>query len=162
MQEAPMKSLMGNSPFMNPEVIFRQKNVSDFGIQQYKDMTGHKYYGTYIFGTPKCVIKDPEMAKRVLVTDFDAFVNRLGDTNQILRPLPALTRGSVPNDEAWIWQISSLKGNLWRDVRATFSPIFTGAKLKTMQPLLNRLSSNMIDYLHKHEGKSDLNALDPA
>ena len=44
---------------------------------QYKEMTGEKCYGVCpLFGRPILVLKDPAMIKKVLVKDFEHFVDR--------------------------------------------------------------------------------------
>ena len=144
---------IGNSPFMNAPVFFRRMNGSEFAIQQYGETAGEKYYGTYFLGEPILVVKDPDLAKRILVKDFDDFVDRMGDTNHIQRPLPGLKKGAVWSDQAWVLQIASMRGNHWRDTRATFSPIFTSAKLRSMHPLIRRICGEMVDYVGGFDGR---------
>jgi hypothetical protein len=37
---------------------------------------GQKVFGTYVFGIPVYNIRDPELIRRILVKDFDHFVDR--------------------------------------------------------------------------------------
>ena len=42
----------------------------------YLKAAGHKVFGTYVLGLPIYNIRDPEMIRRILVKDFDHFVDR--------------------------------------------------------------------------------------
>ena len=37
---------------------------------------GLNYYGVYLMGKPALTVKDPELIRRILVKDFDHFVDR--------------------------------------------------------------------------------------
>ena len=59
------------------------------------------------------------------VKDFNSFVDRtFGGFD--------LGRGTSYTDQIWKAQMLGLKGDKWREVRATFSPIFTSGKMKMM------------------------------
>ena len=72
---------------------------------------------------PNTIIKDPEVVKHIFVKDFDHFVDRMaagtGDG-----------RSKRDIDMVWALQMFSLTGDAWKNIRATFSPIFTSGKLK--------------------------------
>jgi hypothetical protein len=42
----------------------------------YKKTEGHKVYGVYFLGMPALTIRDPDLVRRVLVKDFEHFVDR--------------------------------------------------------------------------------------
>ncbi len=42
----------------------------------YSKAEGHKVFGTYVLTIPVYNIRDPELIRRILVKDFDHFVDR--------------------------------------------------------------------------------------
>ena len=69
--------------------------------------------------------------------DFDYFVDR-----NMGGGLPNIL-GNSPTDQVWNKQLMALKGDDWRNVRATFTPIFTSGKMKTMMTFMNVTSEEV-------------------
>lgn len=70
--------------------------------------------------------------------DFDNFVNRNSFLTEDMDPLLART-------------LAGLKGQKWRDMRATLSPSFTGSKMRTMFLLLSECCQQFVTYLENNE-----------
>ncbi len=92
------------------------------------------------FGTfPILVMSDPDMVKNVLIKDFDIFVNRnldvFGDMME-----------QSPNKANRIWAntMLNLNGERWKEVRSTFSPIFTSGRMKAMTVLMKESVSQLV------------------
>ena len=49
---------------------FTWKPIGDVCADVYNNIEGHKYGGTYIFKSPRFVVKDPDLIKDDLVKDF--------------------------------------------------------------------------------------------
>ena len=61
-----------------PGALTMAKSPFDAGRTVYDDMGGRRYGMYYLFKDPTFVVCDPEMVRRVLVKDFDHFVDRVG------------------------------------------------------------------------------------
>lgn len=78
------------------------------------------------------VVRDMELAKLVLIKDFDHFVDRRG---------LELTE-ETEAQKAMGLMLTMLKGDQWKAIRNTLSPVFTSGKLKGMTPIINKVSPN--------------------
>ncbi|TRY80803.1 hypothetical protein TCAL_15443 [Tigriopus californicus] len=74
---------------------------------------------------------DLELVKHVLIKDFEVFVDRFGKFNV------SVYRSSLRK------QLVTLKGELWKDVRSVFSPVFTSGKMKLMMHFMKAISLNL-------------------
>merc|ERR1719186_2546723 len=52
-------------------------------------------------------------------------------------------------DELWLKQMTMLTGNAWKEVRSTFSPIFTSGKMKIMFKFIDNISKNLLEEFDK-------------
>jgi cytochrome P450 family 6 len=126
---------LGNNTLMCAKSLLGFVNLTNVGQKQYDAFKGEKYFGTYGMGVPPppiLVIRDLDLASGILVRDFDHFVDRmLGGFD--------LGMGTSETDRMWNKTLLSLKGDEWREVRATFSPIFTSSKMKMMVPFIYKI-----------------------
>ena len=125
-------------------------------------MRGEKYYGTYtpVSAIPILHLRDLDLMQHVMgkqkvylisgwillfhlkmnflasVKDFNYFVDRTFNGYD-------LGRGTSYTDQIWKAQMLGLKGDKWREVRATFSPIFTSGKMKMMMRFMTAISDEM-------------------
>ncbi len=60
-------------------------------------MEGQKFYGTYSFGAPVLVIRDPELVKQISVKEFHKFVDR-----QAHATLDSVTSENNKVDRIWM------------------------------------------------------------
>ena len=99
------------------------------------DLAKEKIFG--IYGHPDgddCfVINDVDLAKRILIKDFDHFVDR---TTFGLK-----FDENVEADKIFSQMFMFSKGDDWKSGRSMMSPVFTTGKLKLMFPLLERVRS---------------------
>ena len=56
--------------------LLQKKHANETALELYKMASGHKVYGYYFLGARLIGITDPELIRRVLVKDFDHFVDR--------------------------------------------------------------------------------------
>lgn len=94
------------------------------------------YVGFYIFHKPVLLLRDHDLIKQVMITDFDVFPNR--------RFGSGIERDSVNLDS-----ILSMKQPRWKYVRNKMSPVLTGQKLKSMIPLMIECGKLMLDFIEK-------------
>ena len=67
-------------------------------------------------------MSDPALMSQIMVKDFEHFVDRV--------PTKRMDKPMSKSEQAWSRQLTSLGGDEWKDVRSTFSPIFTSGKMK--------------------------------
>ena len=61
--------------------VFQSKHTNDIMVEFYKEAEGHRFFGLYALATPVYYVRDPDLIRRILVKDFDHFVDR--QENQI-------------------------------------------------------------------------------
>ena len=93
------------------------------------------------FGKPVFVIKDYELAKRVMIKDFNHFVDR------------GFLHVHPESNPYMKYSVTIQNGEEWRVARGYITPLFTSGKLKTMSPLITETVLNMVEYLKERNGQ---------
>ncbi|KAL3273894.1 hypothetical protein HHI36_015318 [Cryptolaemus montrouzieri] len=117
----------------NVLVLLGKSSTVDMIKKIYNNLEGVRYIGVYQFNTPVLVLRSPEMIKQLCVKDSDHFVDH----------------GSMfaaDTDDLWSKNLLVLKGQHWRNMRATLSPSFTSSKMKSMFVLI----CNIADMYAQH------------
>jgi len=117
------------------------KHLNEFHWEDYNRFRGEKFYGTYLFGKPCLNLRDPELIRWVMVKNFDSFVDR-NDSN-----IDRVFDGGE-YDQFWRSQLTSLRGNEWKNVRCTFSPVFTSGKMRGMIRFIKEVTCSLTKELH--------------
>ncbi|RZC31845.1 p450 domain containing protein [Asbolus verrucosus] len=99
------------------------------------------YVGIFIFNQPYLMVRSPELVKKILVKDFDKFVNRNIATKESIDPIAFHTLGSA-------------KDKTWRNLRSKLSPVFTSGKMKLMFPLMKECAQELNSCLNNYDGKT--------
>jgi hypothetical protein len=81
---------------------------------------------------PPILVRDLDLASGILVRDFDHFVDCMFGGFD-------LGMGTSEMDRMWNKTLLSNKGDEWREVCATFSPIFNSSKMKMMVPFIYKI-----------------------
>lgn len=118
-------------------VVLKRKGLVDDALEVYRKFHGEKFCGYFQFMSPVIVVRDPELIKRVLITDFVHFEDRGPPTKS--KDLMALTLGS-------------LTGNEWRYVRHKLTPTFTSGKVKMMFGDVRECSEHVLSYIESKTG----------
>lgn len=115
-------SLPPQIPFGNLKTVIQQKlSFGEFTRSVYEHYKA-PYLGLYMLFRPVLLVSDAELVKRVLVSDFDHFVDRGVHFDEENDPVGA--------------NLFGMQGQEWKDMRAKLSPTFTSGKLKNMfQPI---------------------------
>ncbi|KAJ3621569.1 hypothetical protein MTP99_003686 [Tenebrio molitor] len=121
-------------------VTFRKEHVFD-RIRIIYNKFSTPYVGIYIFHQPVLVVRSPELVKRILVKDFDKFVNR-----NVARNLSA--------DPLAFYTVFISKDEIWRCLRSKFSSAFTPLKMKMMSSSIKECAENLSCYLSSHSGET--------
>ena len=117
----------------NVKSILQLYPMVDSVTTMYNGFPNARYCGVYQIIKPILLIKDPELIKQVTVKDFEYFVDRSQFANEDDEPLFGKN-------------LASLKGERWKDMRATLSPSFTSSKMKIMFCLMSECADNFTQH----------------
>lgn len=113
--------IAGKIPFGSiSSVVLKRQSFIERITEIYSTMKekGHKYVGIYFITRRALVLIDPELIKKVLVTDFQYFHDRGVYHDEKNDPLSA--------------HLVALSGDRWRQLRQKLTPTFSSGKLKAM------------------------------
>ena len=124
----------GSFPFGSNEMkrMFTGKENFFSAMQNmYYHFKDETCFGYYIFGSKTLIVKDLDLAKQIMIKDFDYFADR--------RPLDVNKGDGNYSNKVFSEMLTALTGEKWKSVRGLLSPVFTSGKLKTMGPLINKV-----------------------
>ncbi|XP_055589825.1 probable cytochrome P450 9f2 [Uranotaenia lowii] len=128
--------LLGNTGPM----IFRRRDVSTHVRMLYNAFPESKVVGFYDLMNPIYMLRDPEVIKQLAVKDFDNFTDHT----------PTMTNSSseeTTGDSLFGNSLFALRGQKWRDMRATLSPAFTGSKMRHMFEFVAECGQSMVQFM---------------
>ncbi len=105
-----------------------------------------KVFGFYQMGSPALVVADPDMAKEILIKQFNKFDHRIIMVDNSDDPKAAMFE---------------TKGERWKRVRGISSPTFSSKKMKVMSPLVHRSITKLMDTFErrvKNDEQFDISA----
>lgn len=109
------------------------ENILDiYNTPEFRD---EPFFGIFMFHKPALIIKDPELIKRVLITDFNSFGTRYASTDD--------------HDPIGYYQLFLARYPEWKQIRPKITPFFSGAKLKNSFYLIDKLANDLNQYFHK-------------
>jgi cytochrome P450 family 6 len=94
------------------------------------------FIGFFILDKPCLLLRDPQLIKKVLISDFQHFYDRNILNNK--RDDPISTH-----------MLFLLKNPEWKDIRGKITPVFSSSKIKIMSRLIEDVGQEMVDYLEK-------------
>ncbi|KAF5308694.1 hypothetical protein FQR65_LT06055 [Abscondita terminalis] len=111
--------------------------------QELHTSTTSPYTGFFVFDQPFLLIRDLDLIKKVLITDFNYFTDRTPTTSK---------KDTVGSKFSFL-----LKGNVWKEVRKFNTTLFSLSKLKNMIVLINEIGDNVVQHLENniHEDSID-------
>lgn len=111
--------------YLDPELIFgnikpfvKKKKSLGINIWDLYNQTNRPFIGVYMFFNPAILIRDVNLVKKVLITDFNHFYNRGLYLNKQKAPLAV--------------SLTTLKGKEWKDLRMKLNPLFSSGRLRNM------------------------------
>ncbi|XP_053685848.1 cytochrome P450 9e2-like [Sabethes cyaneus] len=143
----PEGLLFGNTRVL----MFKKSSMGEFVKMVYDKFPGEKVVGMYDVYGPVFVLTDPELIKKIMVKQFDSFVDR--------RPFfwnPKCKSPKIIINRTLL----TLMGQRWRNMRATLSPAFTGSKMRQMFELIVECSASMVTHYKKRLSTVDSLELD--
>ena len=102
----------------------------------YNEHSDKPYVGIFSFDKPSLLIRDVELVKNILVKDFQTFMDRT-------------ISQETKFDPVFGYIMPFLKGQLWRHVRTSLTPVFTSRKMKMMFYLVDTCGKELVNCLEK-------------
>jgi len=135
----------------NWKALFSDKGNSSEAYRAYlgTDLMKEKVFGAYghVDRDEVLLINDIDIAKRMLIKDFDHFVDRTD--------LGLKFDHSKIGDRIFANMFMFQKGDMWKTQRSLMSPVFTTGKLKLMYPLLLKVSKQLEKYVAECAEKNE-------
>ncbi|KAK4874008.1 hypothetical protein RN001_013368 [Aquatica leii] len=129
-------------------IAFQQKPIFYQVLDWYNQFSNERYFGIHQFTLPILYIRDIDLIKRITVKDFDQFIDHNNIISEDVEPLMGKN-------------LFNLKGQRWRDMRATLSPSFTSSKMKMMFTLISECAEQFTKYFEKqNEGLLEVEVKD--
>uniref|UniRef100_A0AAG5DMS8 Cytochrome P450 n=1 Tax=Anopheles atroparvus TaxID=41427 RepID=A0AAG5DMS8_ANOAO len=129
----PVEPLFGSSR----RLMLKRTSFQDFIRASYDRFPYARIYGMFEMLSPMFVLRDAELVKRVLVKDFDHFVNHR----------PMFPGNDDPKSTMLLPKtLFVLTDQRWRNMRTTLSPTFTGSKMRQMFELIVECSERMVQH----------------
>lgn len=107
----------------NWKQFVQQASICMMATEMYNKYPEEKVVGFFRATRPELIIRDPEIAKKILISDFQHFY----------------ARGFIPHKadiEPLMKNLFFADGDLWKLIRQRFTPIFSTSKLKGMFPII--------------------------
>ena len=123
-------------PYVKPwPILGSQPSVMNGIAYEYDKQNAKKYgptWGVFAGRTPHLYTVDQELIKRILIKDFDHFMNR---------------RGFEKSDDVFTQTLDTLHDEKWKKIRSGLSPIFTTGKLKGMMKPISDCVDSLVERL---------------
>lgn len=128
--------LLGNSGLM----MLRRIDIKSHVLSLYNSFPEFKVMGFYDLLNPILMLRDPEVIKQIAVKDFDYFTDHTPTMSN------SGSEEQVGGDSLFGNSLFALRGQKWRDMRATLSPAFTGSKMRHMFELVAECGKSMTEF----------------
>jgi cytochrome P450 family 6 len=129
-------------PFGNLRSVTQKKRSFGTAIYDLYTSTKEPFIGIYLFWRPALLIRDAELAKRILIKDFASFHDRGVYVDEKNDPMSG--------------NLFSLEGEKWKNLRHQLSPTFTSGKLKNMMPTIMKVANELKDYMQPIAEKGEV------
>lgn len=117
-------------PFGNIAAATLRKQSLGMNLYDLYRKTNEGIVGVYMLFTPSLLVRDAELVKAILTTDFAHFTDR------------GIFHADAKVDPMAL-NIFSMKGQMWKSMRTKLTPAFTSGKLKAMMPTIIDISENL-------------------
>lgn len=121
-------------------MMARKEHLYDYIKRVYEEFPEEKAIAVWDMRTPTVIVRDPKLLKFLTVKAFDHFTDHKPIIDEKTDPF----FGNM---------LSVLKGQKWRNMRATLSPAFTGSKMRSMLQLITEVTEQLVTYLQLESGE---------
>ncbi|KAK1117076.1 hypothetical protein K0M31_016999 [Melipona bicolor] len=116
------------------EWILGRKCLATVVQEIYDTAPDAKYVGLYNRMTPVLMIRDLRLIKSIAIANFDHFRNHRNFGDQRVDPI-------------FSSNLLLLRDNRWKEVRSSFTPVFSSSKMRSMFRLMSETAVNVARYL---------------
>jgi cytochrome P450 family 6 len=120
-------------PFGNVAKVYKLQRSFGTGMYDLYKQTTEPFIGFFMILRPAILIRDKDLVKNVLITDFEHFHDRGIHYN--------------PKSDLLSVNLFSLPGDIWKPLRNKITPAFTSGKLKAMFTRLQNVGDNLVTCL---------------
>nr|AAG28563.1 cytochrome P450 6D3 [Musca domestica] len=133
-------------PFGSLAKVFRKERP--FGLVMYDlyEKFQEQVVGIYLFFKPALLIRDAELARQILTSDFNSFHDRGIYVDEKNDPMSA--------------NLFALEGQSWRTLRMKLTPSFSSGKLKGMFETVDDVGNKLLEYLNNQLKDGQTHVLD--
>lgn len=136
-------------PFGSLKGIGTEKSLCDGLDEYYKKFKGKgPAVGLFYFVKPTLLPIDPELIKKILVSNFDCFQDRSLYYNKKDDPISAhllsLQGKSFELQFRFLFLICCITGKAWRERRVKLTPTFTSGKMKLMFEIVDSIGDKLV------------------
>lgn len=117
------------------DALLMRKPVAVVFDELHQQAVDDDIIGIYILHKPFLLVRNPELIKKIMITDFHVFSNRHFD-------------GRSNSDKLSSWSLFTIKNPEWKQLRTKMSPVFTSGKLKRVFLLMQESGEMMREHLH--------------
>ncbi|XP_035783645.1 cytochrome P450 6d3-like [Anopheles albimanus] len=135
-------------PYGNLRMVAEKKESFGVAINNLYHRSTDRFVGVYLFFRPSILIRDPHLAKRIMVADFQYFHDRGVYCDEHGDPFSA--------------NLFALPGQRWKNLRARLTPTFTSGQLRNMMPTFMAVGQKLqteVERLTEQPTVQDLRAL---
>lgn len=136
-------------PYIEPTILIgnmsrtvKGKTSFMLNIWEHYKASEEPFTGVYLLTSPSLLVRDPDLVRRILVTDFASFHDRGIHCN---------TKTDFMSENLFC-----LPGAQWKALRYKLTPTFTSGKLKAMFPTILNIGQRLQTYLTKSAEKNDV------
>lgn len=112
-----------------------QKTAICVLVDEFYRSTIEPFIGVYALFRPNLIIRDPDLARHVLIKDFNHFVDRGVYSDEENDPLSG--------------HLFALPGDKWKNLRVKLTPTFTSGKMKAIFTTLLDCKNPLQNYIRK-------------
>lgn len=116
-------------------VVRKEKHLGMVLHGIYCQKTKAKIVGLFMFFKPILLIRDADLARKIMTTDFNSFHDRGLYVDEKNDPMSG--------------NIFVLPGQRWRALRAKLTPAFTSGKLKGMFDTIDEVGNKLTEYIKR-------------
>lgn len=119
------------------DLILSKSSLLDNIVKNYNTphLKREPYYGMFILHKTVIAINDPELVKRILITDFQSFNSRMAESGM--------------HDPIGYYHPFMCSYATWKKIRQNLSKFFTAAKFKSAFHLLEKSGEDLQEYINE-------------